>query len=201
MRSTGQLGRLLAFVSFVPLAFSAILFAQGCGLLTNAPVTGCVANFSGPEVLGEEVSLTDNVTELAESFTVATAGAPGNIQLKLKAIGTPTGNLYLKIEADASGQPSKVVIETTSLNTATIAAAPAADAYYNFVYTTPQTLAAGKYWMILYGNSNFTSTLGVDWMATNVTGAYSGTLSLSTNDTTWTSSAVANRATLFLMGC
>lgn len=178
-----------------------LVIAEGCGPFTPLATTSCVANFSGPEVLGAEVPLTDGVTEIAESFMIASATTPANVRIKLKAIGTPTGNLYLKIEGDASGQPNKVVIETTTLSAAAVPAAPAADANYNFIFATPQMLLAGKYWIILYGNSSFSSAtgVGVDWMATNVVNAYSGILSSSTNDSTW--STTANTAALFLIGC
>lgn len=189
--------------SYWTLGIIALLFAfaQGCGD-SGAPVSGttCTASFSGPEVAGQEVSV-DTVTEIAQSITLAAAATPGSLQLKLKAIGTPTGSVYVRIETSLSSAPSGFIVENATLDATKVAAAPAADAFYTFTFSTPQALAVGTYWIILKGNASFTAT-GVSWMATNVSGAYTGGTALSSsNDSSWGVSQVSGKGLLFLFGC
>ena len=115
----------------------------------------------------------DSGTEFAQSFKLTGAVAPANVQLRLKAVGTPTGSIFVRIEPDLGGAPSGFVTENTTFNAASILPAPAADAYYSFVFSPAQSLAAGTYWILLLRNSSFGST-GVSWMGTNVSGSLYG---------------------------
>lgn len=184
----------------IPLVLAAACLASGCTLDLD-PISSCVSSFAGPEVSGQEAPLADfNATLYAESFTLTQSSAPGSVKLKLKAIGTPTGSLRVTLHADLNGNPDVAQTEYGTLDASTIT--PGADAtYYEFTFTSPaKTLAAGTYWIVLRGNSNFNTSTGVYWMATDVSGAYTAGSSLSSgnNGSTWNPIA---KAFLFLLGC
>jgi hypothetical protein len=186
------------------LAFASAWLASGCAEVDVDSDSTCVASFAGPEVSGQELAIKDvNTTLYAESFTLDESSTPGTVKLKLKAIGTPTGDLVVTLHANSSGNPAVIQTEPATLDASTITPGAAA-AYYTFTFDTPaKTLAAGTYWIVLHGNSSFNSTTGVSWMVSNRAGAYpdGSALNSGNNGSTWTTSLVDSKAFLFLVGC
>lgn len=109
---------------------------------------------------------------LAERATQITTSGTNNItrvQLALQKVGSPSGNLNLRIETDASGAPSGTLVNESAYANITTSSVPDSVAYADFNFT-PFSLNAGTYWIVLNTNEPSGNNVGVYWQrdGTNV---------------------------------
>jgi hypothetical protein len=175
------------------------------GCASNTTGTSCVASFS-TAVATDYITVNEKVTEYAQSFKVLTVSSPGNVQLKLNAVGAPSGPLILKIEADsgAATGPTNVTLETATLDASAVKTTGAA--FYNFFFTNPASLTAGSlYWIRLKAGptSNLSVSNAIQWSGNNSNAFTDGSATLSSDGgANWTNGAIsASRDLLFLIGC
>ncbi|MFH0834625.1 MAG: LamG-like jellyroll fold domain-containing protein, partial [Patescibacteria group bacterium] len=132
---------------------------------------------------------TDNVA-LAQQFTVDSAGTIPAISLWLKKVGTPTGNLSLSIETDASDLPSGTTITDGAATTVAVDSLSSDDfEWVNFQFATPPTLSANtKYHLVLEGDFAASATNNLVWAADTSTPSFvDGTSEI--KDSAWTESS------------
>lgn len=120
---------------------------------------------------------------IAQSFTVATKSAAGQIQLSLNKNGSPTGSYTIKLSSDTSGAPGTVLYSQTALCSSLSAGANAIS-----LSGFKSILTAGTYWISIETDatykSGFVTTTTSLTLATN--SAISGYVN---NGTTWSTLA------------
>ncbi len=89
-----------------------------------------------------------NTTKLAQSFQVATAGRLAFVQIRLAKTGSPTGLVWLTVEADQAGAPSGTPLATTDKLDAS--SLTSIFGFFLFPFRVPASLATGTtYWLVL----------------------------------------------------
>jgi hypothetical protein len=94
--------------------------------------------------------------DVAQSFTPSASNRLNKVGLFIRKVGTP-GDLTVRVVTDASDEPSKSVLASTTVSTSLVTST------LNFIdaaFSTPPTLNAGqKYWIIIsppsVNNSNY----------------------------------------------
>ena len=88
----------------------------------------------------EAATWTNGDQYLAQGFQVSGADSSGSVKLWLKKVGTPTGNLTVKIYDDSGGDPNALVTNGTS---DTVAASSLSTSYgwTTFTFSTPPSLS------------------------------------------------------------
>lgn len=113
-------------------------------------------------------------TKLAQGFQVDTAGAFPFVDVLIKKIGAPTGNVTLQLAADAAGDPGTVVavsdtMEITNLSTTAT--------WVRFIFRTPPTLAAlTQYHLVMTGDYAISGANHIRWEADSAQPYPRGTL-------------------------
>ena len=154
-------------------------------------------------VTAADVGLDVATTEIAQSFKATTAGQISALKLKMIGVGTPAGNVILKLEGNsAASSPDGVPLSTVTLDSAAISKTVAEFVLFTFPSTSLPTLAKdGIYWLRLKFPTGTTSNY-VRWIGNN-DGAYpDGAARVSSDGTSWSAATLgANRDFLFLIGC
>jgi hypothetical protein len=111
--------------------------------------------------------------KLAQGFQVTDAGTVSSVKLWLKKVGSPTGNLTVKIQTNNAGSPSGSTI--TNGTSATVAASSLSTSYgyITFTFSTPPSLsAATQYHIVLETADSQSNTNYVVWGADGSTPSY-----------------------------
>jgi hypothetical protein len=127
---------------------------------------------------------------LSQSFEIDTASAPlVFVRMFFRKQGTPTGSMWLTVEANAAGSPSGTALATSqTIDVSQLVAAPATQGAVVFVFRTPATLVSGTiYHMVLYGDFAVSASNYVD-VNQNSTDAYARGERKSYNGTVWSGS-------------
>lgn len=129
------------------------------------------------------------LVKLAESFVAGATGLCELVDMDISKTGTPTGNVWLTIEADTSGHPSGTPLATS--DRFNVAKFPTSAQIVRVPFRTPATLTSGTtYWVVWQGDYTFSAVnyLGIGYQ--NVGHPYpSGSLSLF-DGTSWASQAL-----------
>ena len=98
-----------------------------------------------------------------------TTGPIPFVDIGLSKAGSPTGSLWVTIEADSSGNPSGTPLATSQyINVANLPANSGTGTNVRFVFRAPVTVtAATTYWIVLYSD---TSTSATNYISTYVVG-------------------------------
>ncbi|MGK5085690.1 choice-of-anchor R domain-containing protein [Bdellovibrionota bacterium FG-1] len=179
------------------------------GSLGCAPIAGitetltlqCYSSFTTVPATAADLLLQSSVVEVAQSFKVLLLDAlPSKVQLKLVAIGAPTGNLVLKIESDNSGAPDGVPLASATLDSTTVKITTAD--FYSFTFSSaPSLKKATTYWLRLKFPTA-TATNSVEWIGNNDNAYTDGAAKTSTDGTNWLDALVGTgRDFLFKLGC
>lgn len=97
----------------------------------------------------EVATWTDGDEKLAQSFEVTGAQTVGSVKLWLKKVGSPTGNLTVKLYDDNSGEPGSLVTNGTS-NTVAASGLSTSYGWIEFQFgTAPSLSGSTTYWLVL----------------------------------------------------
>jgi hypothetical protein len=114
-----------------------------------------------PTVAGATLGLgannTSNLyTRLAQSFTPNVAGPLTSIEVRAYKTSTPTGNMWLTLEANTAGAPSGTTLATSrKMDIARLAATTASNLRFVFDTTANVSLATSYFWIF---NTDYTSS-------------------------------------------
>lgn len=124
-----------------------------------------------------------NGVKLGQSFTPAVTGPVGRVSLRLKKVGTPTGNIWVTIETTSSDDPTGTIIsQSANVDVSTLTGSYAT---YNFDFTGGTSITASTvYAIVLQGDYTINGTSYAVWGGTN-TGAYAGGELKGYNGTDW----------------
>lgn len=125
--------------------------------------------------------------KVAQSFSTDVTGTVEFVDVELyRVVGTPAGQVWFTIEADASGSPSNTPLATSDkldangFNTAI-------GGYQRVIFRTPPTVtAATTYWLVLQGDYGQSDVNHVAWRSSSNTNPYArGTLKTSVDGSAW----------------
>lgn len=118
------------------------------------------------------ISSTNNQI-LGQSFT-PTLDLVTRIELYLKKINTPSGNLWLEIHADGA-DPSAAAQQGADSSLVAASSVGTSYGYIAFDFPTPVSLTPGtKYWILLYGDYSYSGSDNVFWGVDTSSPSYSG---------------------------
>lgn len=126
----------------------------------------------------------NNGVKAAQGFTPTITAKIPSIELKLDKNGTPSGNIWVTIEANNAGAPSGTPLATSS-NVAVTGLG--VEAFTPFTFATPVQLTSGVlYWAVLQGDFAFSTSnnIGVRTRQQASDGYVSGPFSLN-DGTNW----------------
>jgi len=116
----------------------------------------------------------DNTQIIGQSFTPALAGKLNKVELYLKKVGTPTGNLWVEIHADGA-DPSAAAQQGIDSATVDISTVTGSYTYISFTWAAGIDLTPGvEYWILLYGDQTYGTTDSVFWGSDWSSPAYAG---------------------------
>ena len=130
-------------------------------------------------------AITEN-DKLAQSFQVTGSQIPTSVDLWLKKVGSPTGNLTVEIQADSAGDPSGTAISNGT--SGTVAASSLGTSYgdINFTFGTPPSLSGSTtYWLVLKTTDSQSNTNYVEWGADTSTPSYADGSMSGESSATW----------------
>lgn len=113
-------------------------------------------------------------TELAQGFQVDTAGVLPFVDVLIKKIGAPTGNVRLVLHADSAGDPGTLLalsdeMEITNLSTTAT--------WVRFIFRSPATLSAlTQYHLVMEGTYAISGANHIRWEADSAQPYPRGTL-------------------------
>jgi hypothetical protein len=133
--------------------------------------------------------LNSNTEMAAQSFTTTVALAElHEVALSVAKQGSPTGNLWVEIQADSAGEPSGTALATSTKKLAS--RAPGSFAFNPFVFTGDQRIALANstvYWIVLKGDFAIDGTNYIIWGRVT-SGGYAGGTALHYNGSSWSGS-------------
>lgn len=125
--------------------------------------------------IGKLRIVADNNQILGQSFTPALSGSLNRVELYLKRIGSPSGNIWVEIHSDGA-DPTAAAQQGS--DSATVNATSGVSTSYDYVafdFVTPIVLTPGtEYWMLLYGDYSYGSTDNVYWGVDTSSPSYTG---------------------------
>lgn len=127
-------------------------------------------------------------TKLAQGFQPGTTGLCEMIDILGYRTGTPSGNIWLTIEADAAGVPSGTPLATSDKLVVTDMSSGLGN--IRFPFRTPVSLTAGtQYWIVMQGDYTVHASNNFVWSAKGGASSYAGGSYATYNPTTWTLTA------------
>lgn len=125
--------------------------------------------------IGKHRITSTNNQILGQSFTPTLSGKLNRVELYIKRIGSPSGNIWVEIHSDGA-DPTAAAQQ--GADSATVNATSGVGTSYAFVafdFVSGITLSAGtEYWMLLYGDYSLSSTDNVYWGVDTSSPSYSG---------------------------
>ena len=100
--------------------------------------------------------------KLANKFVVASTieGIP-KIGLLLKQVGSVSGNVFITLEADSSGDPSGTALHTSAnVDASTISTS---FEHVEFTFAVEPVLTAATYWIVLQGTYTASASVNIEW--------------------------------------
>lgn len=139
---------------------------EGADFSTWSPLS----NDCEMEVTTSAVTTND---KLAQSFQVSSLTPVAEVDLWLKKVGTPTGNLTVEIQTDSAGEPSGTAVTNGTSNTVSASTLTTSFADITFTFSSNPSLASGTtYWLVLTTSDTQSNTNYVVWGADTSTPSY-----------------------------
>ena len=111
--------------------------------------------------------------KLAQGAQVDSVNSVQSVKLWLKKIGSPTGNLTVKIQTDNSGSPSGTTITNGTSNTVAASSLATSYGYITFTFATPPSLGLStQYHIVLETADSQSNTNYVAWGADGSSPSY-----------------------------
>jgi len=135
---------------------------------------------------------------LAQGFKISSSKKVTTVGLYIKRNGSPSGNIWVEIQGDSSGNPDNSAVATSS--SVDVSVVPTSKfMFYKFEFSTPPTLTGNtQYHLVLKGDYTTSDTDNITWGSDNSSPSYSdGNASKSDNSGTPVWTADANRDMLF----
>lgn len=129
-------------------------------ILDQSYTTGQDNNDTG---IGKLRIASNNTEILGQSFVPSLSGPLNRVELYIKRLGSPSGNIWVEIHADGANPTAAAQLGSDS---ATVSAGGVSTSYgyVAFDFTTPINLTAGtEYWMLLYGDYTLSGTDAIIW--------------------------------------
>jgi hypothetical protein len=105
----------------------------------------------------------DNNQILGQSFTPAYSGQLNRVELYLKRLGSPSGNIWIEIHADGA-DPTAAAQQGADSATVSAGGVSTSYGYIAFDFATLINLTPGtEYWMLLYGDYSYSGTDAIIW--------------------------------------
>ena len=124
--------------------------------------------------------------KLAQSFEISTASPVSEVDLYLKKVGSPTGNLTVEIQTDSAGEPSGTAVTNGTSNTVSASTLTTSFADITFSFASNPSLASGTtYWIVLTTADSQSNTNYVVWGADTSTPSYADGEMLGEDASTW----------------
>jgi len=124
--------------------------------------------------------------KLAQSFEISTASTVSEIDLYLKKVGSPTGNLTVEIQTDSAGEPSGTAVTNGTSNTVSASTLTTSFTDITFSFASNPSLASGTtYWLVLTTSDTQSNTNYVLWGSDTSTPSYADGEMLGEDASTW----------------
>lgn len=130
---------------------------------------------------------TENVakTRLAQKFEMPSTSDVAIIRLWLRKVGSPTGNLSLRVETNSSNAPTGTLITNGASGTVAASTLSTSYGYIDFAFPgTPELTGNTTYWVILDTADSQSDTDYVQWGIDQSSPGLAGALVKTTTDTT-----------------
>jgi hypothetical protein len=135
------------------------------------------------EVTTSAVTTSD---KLAQSFQISTASTVSEVDLWLKKIGSPTGNMTVEIQTDSAGEPSGTAVTNGTSNTVSASTLTTSFGDITFSFASNPSLASGTtYWIVLTTADSQSNTNYVVWGADTSTPGYADGAMFGEDASTW----------------
>lgn len=152
-------------------------------------------NYGADQTFGGDSS-NDNVrvgaadrVKLAQGFQITTAGPLPFIDLQIAKSNTPTGNLWVTIEADTAGNPSGTPLATS--DKFDVSVIPTTRGWVRFIFRTPVSLsAATQYHIVLQGDWAMNGSNVIAWRGDGT--GYANGSGKKFDGTNWAAAGVAD---------
>jgi len=113
-------------------------------------------------------------------------GTVSKVTLSLKKTGSPTGNIFVEIQTNASGAPSNTIVTNgTSANVDVSTLTTSFSFTYDFTFATPPTLTAGTTYHIVLKGDYLVSTINYASWENDQNGTYADGNGYRFNGSTW----------------
>lgn len=110
---------------------------------------------------------------LAQGFQIASSTTVQSVRLWLKKVGSPSGNLTVKIETDSSGDPSGTPVTDGTSDTVAVSSLAASYGWIDFTFSTAPSLSAStQYHIVLETTGTQSNTNYVEWGADSSSPSY-----------------------------
>jgi hypothetical protein len=127
----------------------------------------------------------DGNDALGQSIQLSSAADVESVKLWLKKVGSPTGNLTLKIYSDASGEPDTVISNGTS-DTVAASALSTSFGWITFTFANVPALSASTtYWLVLETTDSASTDNFVEWGADESSPSYANGEMKALQSSTW----------------
>lgn len=115
----------------------------------------------------------NNTEVVGQSFTPTLTGPLNRVELYIKKIGSPTGNIWAEIHSDSADPTSATQqgLDSALLNVASISTSYA---YVAFDFANIQLTVGVEYWVLLYGDYTLSSSNGIVVGTDTSSPAYAG---------------------------
>lgn len=125
-------------------------------------------------------------TKLAQSFLSPSGAKLWSVIINVSKSGSPTGQIWMTLEADVSGSPSGVALDTSqAIDITSLGATGSNNTRLLFVFKNPPMLvAATTFWLVLQGNYTINVTNYISWR-NDTTGTYADGNAKSFDGSTW----------------
>jgi hypothetical protein len=112
--------------------------------------------------------------KLSQGIQISSVDTAQSVKLWLKKVGSPTGNLTVKIQTDNAGSPSGTTITNGTSNTVAASSLATSYGWITFTFSTPPSLSAGtQYHIVLETADSQSNTNYVVWGADGSSPSYS----------------------------
>ena len=124
--------------------------------------------------------------KLAQSFQVSSLTPVTEVDLWLKKVGSPTGNLTVEIQTDSAGEPSGTAVTNDTSNTVSASTLTTSFGDIAFSFASNPSLASGTtYWIVLTTADSQSNTNYVVWGADTSTPSYADGEMYGEDASTW----------------
>lgn len=162
------------------------------GLLHRAENYGPDQSFTATQDTGRALRLASATAtdKIAQGVQFTTAGPVPFVDLQLNKGGSPTGRIWVTVEADSGGNPSGIALATSDKLDVSLVSSSVQ--WIRFVFRTPCTIsAATQYHLVLQGDYTRSDTNSALWRGV-VAGGYANGASKEYNGASWSASSGAN---------